>query len=118
MNILRYEKKFGSYYLLDDRDNIRLMTDEIAIVYSIDEDGMSVLHKHGSKKIVEAWFNNKISKLFEAGLNDLANEFRIVFGEFEVDDLNKIINTSGYISEFLIKSQKEIKSDTNHIIPC
>lgn len=84
-------------YLLKDGDETLYRSDEIAIAFSKDKEGMWTLHKHGSKEHVQEWFD-KITKIYrQAGHNDIADEMVMISGKFPIEEVNKCINTSGYV---------------------
>lgn len=78
---------------------------EISICFYYDkEDGTVLLLKHGSEETTSMYFDKHFftyrdSGLIEQGVRDL----EVITGEFNVDDINKIIHNTGYLSVFLIK---------------
>lgn len=97
-------------YTLHDNESYRLLDESpgeilfvvgppplIAIGFSWDGT-RSVMHKHGSPKPVEAWRKRQNAAYKAAGLND---ELYTIIGELDVDSLNRIIDTTGYLDLYL-----------------
>lgn len=101
----QYKKKDGFYILVDESRNIRLnVGTEVAIGYShAQKDARALMHKHGSPKQVEAWVNNARESYRRNGFEALAEEFAVIRGAFDVNDLNKVIDNVSYLGEFLKK---------------
>lgn len=110
---MQYEIKFGSYYLMDG-ETILNMCDEVAIGYSYNQDeGYTVLHKHGSPEMVMQWMDKTRGVYLKNEMLDMANELQMVCGKFPVEELNKIIENTGYLYNFLKKQNlltSEIKN--------
>ena len=88
---MHYERKFGSYYLFEGRQ-ILLMSDRIAIAYDADN---GALLKHGDPQIVHAY----AQKMREQGAG-LFDAVRVIESDkFEVNDLNRVLTTTGFIVE-------------------
>lgn len=86
-----YSKYDGSYYFKDDRDNIIFMSDYVSVLYDSSE---SVLLKHGRPENVDKHFKEYL-KLFGSDPNfDLKV---ITSNKWKVSELNRIIDTSGYV---------------------
>lgn len=106
-----YELNYGSYYLYDtnkpvnsitkERDII-LMCDSIAIAFDSES---GTLHKHGRPEQVTQWYNTARNKFISAGFDDMANSLILIEGTFPVEEVNKCISCSGYISVFYKKLQ-------------
>ena len=99
-----YRMEDDQYVLFDtENGDILSRNDEIAIAFTIDlDDQMWTLHKHGNKERVEKWMDMTHRKFMDAGHADLARELRVVSGKFPVEELNRCIDTTGYI-EIMIK---------------
>lgn len=103
----RYVYENGEY-LLTDGDDILYRYEEIAIAFSKDDEGMWTMHKHGSEKHVREWFN-KVTKLYrDAGHNDIADDIVMISGKFPVEEINRCIDTPGYIKTMCKKLELEI----------
>lgn len=101
MSLPRYEKKWGSYYLKDN-GVILHMSDEVAIGFSWLEDGSTILHKHGRREFVESWLLETKTKYDHTGLfGESAGLCMICPEDWDVEELNKILDTTGYLSVFL-----------------
>jgi hypothetical protein len=100
---MRYELRFGSYYLMDG-ETILNMCDEVAIGYSYNaEENYTVLHKHGSKEMVMQWMDKTRQRYLANNMLDMANELQMICGKFPVEELTKIIENTGYLHSFLKK---------------
>lgn len=104
-----YELRNGSYYLLGDEINrltndheILSMSDEVAICFSMDN-GMTCLHKHGSPEKVNKWYEETRKKYIAHGLRHEADSLLIISGKFPVEELNKMLDITGYIGSFVKK---------------
>lgn len=96
-----YQLAYGTYYLVDKRTQEKLYgMDEVAICFSCGfvEDGQILLLKHGSPENVQKYFKEKVS-----AYESLGARLRVVTGKFPVDELNKILSTTGYLERFLKK---------------
>jgi hypothetical protein len=112
---LQWRKNFGSYYLydldsktLDNTHTIICMTDEVGIAFSrvlLHQDKYEyVFMKHGDADKVSAWVDEARRRFINVGLQSLANELFIIRGsDWDPEDLNKILNCTGWISVFLKK---------------
>ena len=93
-----YTKEFGSFYFRV-RGQIRLMTDQVAICFSV-LDGQTVLHKHGRPGDVQRWWKQH------------HNEYRPLFGElvvvesdaWDVDLLNECLDNPALLGGLMERS--------------
>jgi len=91
----------GSVYLLKDENGRTIYgCDEIAIGYS-DDGHDAILHKHGSKELVEKWAIQTRNAYLKHGIEDLAMEIKVFSGIIPVDKLNRILDTTGYLGIYL-----------------
>lgn len=106
-----YELKYGSYYLyntdrpinsLTKEREIILMCDEVAICFDKEA---GVLHKHGIPEHVYNWHITSCDKFNKAGFPEMAQDLVVIQGAFPVEELNKCLSTSGYITTFWKKLQ-------------
>jgi len=95
---LRYEMD-GEEYVFFDGDDELFRTEHVAIAFSVSS-GLWTMHKHGQKAIVDQWAEVAKKKYIEAGYQNLADEIFVVSGVFPVDDLNRILSTTGFIKTF------------------
>lgn len=104
----RYEKKFGTYYLMDG-ENIIHAGDVIAIAFAIDAERNVVRHKHGPADSVKRWVEKARAQWQQAGLADTAGELVVIESDrWNVEDLNKIIHNSTYIVAFLEREKIDV----------
>ena len=87
----KYHKEYGSYYFKDDRDNIIFMCDEVSVLYDSAE---GVLLKHGRPENVDKHFKEYLKLL---GSDPNFNLKVITSNKWNVSELNKILDTSGYV---------------------
>ena len=109
--MLRYRMEGAEYALVDENDQIHWAGPEIAVAFSYDPDdekGMKgTLHKHGSPDLVQTWFDKTIAKFRGGGLADLANQLHIVSGPISLEELNKMIDISGYVGVWYERDLKK-----------
>ncbi|KKM89180.1 hypothetical protein LCGC14_1251180 [marine sediment metagenome] len=109
--MFRYRMEGTEYALVDEHDQIHWAGEEIAVAftYCLDEQGMEgTLHKHGSPEKANAWAEKTRKKFVDAGHLDMANEIVVVSGKISLEDLNKIIEISGYVGIWYKRLQKEV----------
>ena len=96
----KYEDLY--YILYDIETNTELhRSEEIAVAFTTAPNGMMwTMHKHGPPELVNRWARIARSKYIEDGLNDIAKELVVIEGKFPVEEINKIIEISGYIKKF------------------
>lgn len=100
-----YELQHGSYYLYNP-DNVDLITKQKKIVLMCDEVAIcfdkesGTLHKHGIPANVEQWYVNARKKFIDGGFPEMAEDLIMIQGAFPVEELNKCLSTTGYISKF------------------
>lgn len=105
----RYVKEYGSYYLVgnpysSDRKRIIFMTDTVSIAFELTA-GTALLLKHGEPTAVQAYVSDARKKFLDAGHEELAVGIRYISlpADFDVDELNHTIHTSGYLTVILRK---------------
>lgn len=104
----RYEKRFGTYYLMDG-DNILHAGDVIAIAFTMDPDGMVTMHKHGEADLVRQWVDKSRLEWQQSGLADIAGDLAMIESDkWDVEDLNKIIHNTGWITAFLKRENIDV----------
>ena len=111
--MLKYKLDGTRYVMFDETTGDWLWSgDEVSIAFSVDRenDGSSMwtLHKHGDPDMVEKWFTEALRKFREAGFNDMADDLKMVRGKFPVSELNRAIDTSGYIKVMLERLKLEV----------
>ncbi len=99
--MLEYKIENGKYSLYNNQKLIIKDQEEISLLFSkevINKKEEYILHKHGIKKNVEEFFN-KNNNFFNA----IGSNLIIYTGKFSEEDLNKIINITGYATIFVNK---------------
>jgi len=94
--MFRCEKDGSGYYFIAGEE-ILYHIKELAMVFSKDEEGMWTLHKIGEKETVQKWYDTVVAMYRVAGLADIANDMVMITGAFPVEELNRCLDTSGYI---------------------
>lgn len=97
-----YQKSFNEYRLIDDETGDALFSsEEIAVAF--DKKCWTML-KHGPASNVESWMLETRKKYLEAGLNDIAADLTIISSkDWEIEELNKILDICDYIERFYQK---------------
>jgi len=98
---MNYELYMGTYYMMEGK---RLVygCDEVAIAFTKEQDGTYILMKHGDPVLVKDWID-KTRKLYEDSLTHTCPTFYVISGKFPVEDLNRILDTTGWVKYFLQK---------------
>lgn len=93
----------GTFYLLIDEDTQEVLDhmEEVAILY----DG-NVMLKHGHPDRIEPLFT-QYRTAYSKGAID-TNTLGALKGKIPLDELNKIINTSGYIGVYLRRLKDDV----------
>ena len=114
--MFEYQLKDNKYALYDTKENeIISMNSQISILFDKQD---FVLLKYGNPELVKQTFDLMKQRYIEANLLDFANDLSIISGNIDIDELNKIINCTGYLKVFLKKSEnlmKEEKSDRKSV---
>lgn len=101
-----YKKEGKEYVLLCDGEEID-RTKEIAISYDDTQQG-TVLLKHGDAARVQAWHDNYIKKVRDAGLSDAVNSLKIIrSAELPVEELNKCLQVCDYVGRMVKTLSKQ-----------
>ncbi len=120
-----YEKRFGSYYLIEkvapnpvtnpDGERIIAMADQLAIAFDIammDDPSGALLLKHGSREFVETWVVEAREKHIASGsefANEMAVGLRMVVlpKDFPCEEINRCLQNSSYLGAMLMKYMPE-----------
>lgn len=97
---MHYEQRHGDYVLLSDTGDILLSTPQVALCFDAQSDP-PVLLKHGTPERIEAHAAALRKRLLDAGPEDFAAGISVLTGAFAVEDLNRMIDTIGYLKSFL-----------------
>lgn len=99
----RYEKD-GNIFLLKDKNGKTLHGgEEVAIAYSTSPEG-AIMHKHGDPVHVRKWVETAQFQFRQAGFPEMAEDMEmVVSSEWSVDDLNWMLDCSGYITKLIDK---------------
>lgn len=90
------------YVLMRDGEPHGEPLEEVAIAFSLppEEGGMYTMHKHGSVELVEKWLKTAQQRYREAGFSDMSDELMMVVGRFDLEPLNRVLDTTGYLKRF------------------
>lgn len=96
------------YYLVKDDGDVVDIGEEVAVLYDEVKPGNTVLLKHGRPTLVSDYFS-EITKIYrENDLSDMLDHIKLIVGRFPIDDLNKMISTTGYIGSFMNRHVKKV----------
>lgn len=101
MNNHFYTKEYGSYYFWkqSDDDAPLFMTDEVSVLFDRKE---GILFKHGIPKNVE---ESRLAHLKAFEILDCVDDLVVIKSSaWDVEELNKIIQCSGYVKGWYEKS--------------
>lgn len=101
-NELNYKLNCSDYVLHEGDKPIGKILPNVAIAFDLES---GTMHKHGAQEMVEKWRNAKVKSLVAAGFDDMANDLVVICGRFQLGDLNKCLNTSGYVLQLYRKIQ-------------
>ena len=112
---MKYELYMGTYFLMEGKKIVH-GCDEVAIAFTKEEDGSYILMKHGNPELVKKWIS-KAEQLYKDSLTHISPGFYMISGKFPVEDLNRILDTTGWIKFFIqkhnisLEDKKVIKND-------
>lgn len=91
-----YRLENGEYvfYLGENR---RFATVSVSILLDITA---GVLLKHGLATVVNETFDTLTRGLRRAGYTDFASDLVVLEGRFDLEELNRLVTSSGYVSQF------------------
>lgn len=99
-----YRIENNKYSLYNNNKLIFKDKEEISLLFSkelLKEKEEFILHKHGLKENVECFFE-KNHHFF----NIIGSELFLIKGRFPINELNKLISTTGYAKIFIHKFKK------------
>lgn len=97
--MFHYRKVDNNFELVDDQTFEVLFSDpHIAVVF--DKQGW-ILLKHGPINLIESWLNETKKKYQKAGLQDISADLTLISSiDWDVVELNKILDITGYLESF------------------
>ncbi len=99
-----YTKKDGKYYYHFGSVRARI-GEEVAIGFTMNKEGHGTFHKHGLPSDVREWYEKVMNNFCTIGANDLASEVKMITSkEIDPEEINKMINVSGYIESWVKES--------------
>lgn len=96
----------GNQYIFCMDGEIRFMSSEIAIAYARWDDNV-VLLKHGRPEFIELYVSENFQQY-----RLLGEELCMISGKFPIEELNKVIQITGYLAEFLKMQEASCRSET------
>jgi len=94
-----YKKEHGDYaYYPFEGGHLQFMSPDIAVAYTTENDGTVVMHKHGRPELVDAWIKDMRDRNAE---NIFGPILKIESSAWEVEELNRVINNTGYLGVML-----------------
>jgi len=104
--MFHYELNCEQYVLTDDKgEHHSKPLDEVSVAFSREHDAgdkpMYILNKYGNPDLITAWHAKMVDRYRDSGFDDYADNMFIVTGKFDVDVLNRVLDTTGYIGKFL-----------------
>ena len=93
MKSFRFELNCGQYVLHADGTPVTRVLDEVAICLD-KEDGTR--HKYGDPESVRAWHAKAQKSFRDIGQHEMADNLVVIQGRFTLEDLNKVIDITGY----------------------
>lgn len=100
MSTYEYTLNCGQYVLTKDGMPITAVQDTLSFV--IDKEN-GIRHKYGEPAVVETWYLKAVNGFKEAGHPDLAESLVLINGRFPLEEVNKLLNCSGYAEVFYRK---------------
>jgi len=105
---MKYELYMGTYFLMEGK-RILHGCDEVAIAFTKEQDGSYILMKHGNPQLVQKWIDRTREIYTDLGQPifmvhpGYIPDLYMITGKFPVEDLNRLIDTSGWVKYFLKK---------------
>jgi hypothetical protein len=93
MKTYRYELNCGQYVLHADGAPVSRVLDELAIC--LDKEN-GTRHKFGDPEVVRAWHEKSQKAFRDGGFTDMADDMVVIQGRFTLEDINKVIEHTGY----------------------
>jgi len=108
VTMYKYVLEDGTYFLTDEETGAILSgMDEVSIAFEKGPE-MWTLFKHGRKDLVQKWYSGIHIKLMQNDLKDMAENLIVISGKFPVDELNRCLDTTGYIKKMIEKLGLEV----------
>ncbi len=90
----QYQMNCGQYVLHHDGKPITAPSDTVAMALDVN---MEIMLKHGSPYAVSAWVRLTKDRMIKGGHQDMADTIVMIEGRFPLDQLNRCLDTSGYV---------------------
>jgi hypothetical protein len=94
---IEYAIKEGRYFLQIEGIE-KVVGEQVAIAFDLDT---WVVLKHGAPSLVVDWVRDAKRQFLKVGNLYNAAQLTVISGAIPVEELNKIVSTSGYLEHFL-----------------
>lgn len=100
-----YEVRNGDYVLVkkETGEIINNLGKSISIALTTDDKDEFIMHKHGSEGNVNKWAETARTRFRGIGMDDMADEVRVISGPFPLSEINWLIESSGRMKTFYKK---------------
>lgn len=105
-----FNEKTEEYEYFDDSGELILSTEEISIMF---DKSCGTLLKHGNPVLVQRYYDKTCTQYRKHNFQGIIDDLVIITGKFDLEELNKIIGITGYISRFhekLLRDKNETSS--------
>lgn len=115
-NEYNYKLVDGKYVLhKGDKPYLDPMT---TVAIAFDTDGGTLL-KHGEPRLVKKWSEEVVTALRKSSHPELANTLVVVDGRFTLEDLDKVLNITGYMGIFykkMLAGEAQVLDEAGNIL--
>lgn len=98
----QYKLNAGQYVLHDGDNPIGAVIDTVALAFCAQS---GTLHKHGAPDMVQRWARTFRERAQARGVPELADHIAVIEGRIPVAELNRCLDTSGYILRLYARIQ-------------
>lgn len=115
-NEYNYKLVDGKYVLhKGDKPYLEPMT---TVAIAFDTDGGTLL-KHGEPHMLKKWAEEVVAALRKSSHPELANTLVVVDGRFTLEDLDKVLNITGYMGIFykkMLAGEAQVLDEAGNIL--
>jgi hypothetical protein len=83
----------------------RFACEEVALAFDVK---FEMLLKHGDPGIVRDYYQRARDAFTKAGCTEEANSMVLVHGKFDIEELNQVVNCTGYVGKFWRQLQARV----------
>jgi len=99
-------------YVFELDGKVLFTTPEVALAF---DKQSGTLLKHGTPDRVREWVDQARGKLQNIGFDEMAAAMVIFFGNFEVEEVNACLTTTGYFEKFVRDLQVTFLSESQPV---